>query len=247
MFAHFKVSLEVSKSIMTYGTNRFFRNIESESYSQNRERRILDFKWRSNESTGRGGQDLFNEKKCQRNGLSNPACGVDFEFALESKIRKKLSLNQEKIEKLSQGYRAMKKSMNALKKKEIPKLKFFIVSIEEMTRKKELFSRSSLTRESNEEVELERYTDKAQVFLGVFIRGFQDVEKVDNDIARFVENYLPRLADFSPVWIRNEPESSRSPSGGTNLPQHLPSLGSKSASSFCYKFSNNLMIGYFWN
>ncbi|MBW0556774.1 hypothetical protein O181_096489 [Austropuccinia psidii MF-1] len=74
---------------------------------------------------------------------------------------------------------------------------------------------------------LESYKDKAKAFIQIFEEIYEEVKKVDTHISLFVENHLPKLADLTSVWIRNEPESTISPIDWENLPQELPSMGLK--------------------
>ncbi|MBW0492086.1 hypothetical protein O181_031801 [Austropuccinia psidii MF-1] len=135
----------------------------------------------------------------------------------------------------------MRRSMDILKNNEFPKLKYFISLIDrdvqqlqEDRRARAIYiaGRGVLTRlssggQSAYRNSLQSYQDKAQAFIENFMGIFAEVKQVDKDIACFVENYLPQLADFTSAWIRDEAERSSSPIGWANLPQHLPSMDSK--------------------
>ncbi|MBW0469856.1 hypothetical protein O181_009571 [Austropuccinia psidii MF-1] len=219
--SHFKGSLELSNSIMK-GDKGDYRMINLEgssvqpmeffqpSVAQNVERHELKGKLRS------------RERK-------------------ESKIQKKLSLNRGRIQKLSRGYRAMKKSINVLQNKQLPKVASLLTPNDaELNLRKsklaELRQNISVGKrptnyirklEADSKIALESYKDKAKSFIQICEEIYKEVENVDTHISLFVENHLPKLADLTSVWIRNEPESEISPIGWKNFPQNLPSMGLK--------------------
>ncbi|MBW0501999.1 hypothetical protein O181_041714 [Austropuccinia psidii MF-1] len=186
----------------------------------------------------------------------NLADCIGCQFIVESKIQKQLSLNQGKIQKLSQGYGAIKKSMNVLTNKELQRVYSLCTSndlewkvvTDKRSQALRFIERGDLDasyylshtlRTYNEQ--LESYQVASERFIHIFTRMLAEMKKVDLHIALLVENYLPQLAGFTSAWIRNKAKSSTPPTWWTKLHQFANFLGLKRSSTFRFDFSKEVL------
>ncbi|MBW0479564.1 hypothetical protein O181_019279 [Austropuccinia psidii MF-1] len=158
----------------------------------------------------------------------------------ESNIQKQLLLNQEKIQKLAQGYKSMKKSMNILKNKELLKHESWCnmagrnVKLWErwfaqaQTNHYGVFHLGWSDRFKRKCVRVRKrfmYAKALRELIGSFKSILNDLDQVHREIIALAQTYLTQLAGLSSALLFTRPASSNSVAWRSKLLQCLSHSG----------------------
>ncbi|MBW0500262.1 hypothetical protein O181_039977 [Austropuccinia psidii MF-1] len=243
---HLKASLEVSPSmtrdaaeplrtLKTGGSSEQLMHFVQPRIAHNIERHTFEANIIANDRKGTKGKILLKGSKSGQEGLYKPAQGKEFDNVFGYKAPIFFPLNQEKIQKISENYKRMKRPFNLIMNNESPLIEYlstptngnykwkFSAEAREIRYRAPL-ARSSKQKQRNYGEGHRNYPAKTPDLTNTLQLFFKEMDKIDKAVADFVETGLPKLADFASASI-NKPEISNSHSEWTKLPQHLKFLG----------------------